>query len=139
MLPEIPRLYSLVLFLGSIYIIVSLVQALLALRSLRQRLLNGPEESARSTLASLQARLASLRQMYFLLCLIFGLCFLLQLPAAFRVFGLSNVPVLDVIFMQLGTYISYATDVLLVFVLLHLAQWFVWARVHSFAKSEQLN
>jgi hypothetical protein len=138
-LPELTRLYILVLFLVSVYITASLMEVLLRLRSLKRRSRERSQEAVRPTLASLQARLASLRQVLFSLCLLFGLCFLLQIPAAFNVIGDSNVPALTIIFMQLNAYISYATDVLLVFVVLHLAQWLVWAHVQSFAKSERLN
>ena len=137
-LPLLTRLYILILFFTSVYVIVSLTQVLLGLRFLKRPSRVSSQEAIRPTLASLQARLANLRQLFFFSCLLFGFCLLLQIPIAFGVLFDSNRPLLSIIFMEMGTYIAYATDVLLLFLLLHLAQWFVSARVGSFARSQQL-
>jgi hypothetical protein len=138
-LPPLTKLYILAFFFASVYIIFSLALVLFGLRSLKRRSRDTSHEVLRPTFVLLQARLVNLRQALFFLCLLFGLCFFLQLPAAFNVLGDSNVPALSIIFMQLGSYIAYATDVLLVFVLLHSAQWFVWVRLQSFATSHHFN
>jgi hypothetical protein len=125
-------------FATSIYIIISLTQMLFVLRAFGRSSQEGSPEGIRPALAALQKRLANIRQILLFTILLFVLCFLLQIPAAFIVLSDSKVPVLSIIFMQLGTYIGYATDIILVFLLLHSLQWFVSVRVQSIAHGQYL-
>ena len=139
LLPSLARLYFFILSVTCVYILISLTRVLLGLHSLKRPSPGLTQEATRLTLAALQARLANSRQLFFLSCLLFGFCFLLDLPSAFIVLVNSKVSTLNIIFMQLNALIACATDIFAFFLLVHAAQWVVSARLESFARSRKLS
>jgi len=119
-LPTLARLYRFFLCVVSIYVLLSLVHNLVRIRSLWRLPPTATSQDVLQTpLSILQGRLANLRQLLLFMFYLFALCFLLQIPAAFVVFGDSRSFPLTVILTQLATHIEYAADVCFLFLLLH--------------------
>jgi hypothetical protein len=130
MLPTLARIYIFFICVASVYILISLTRIALKLRLLkRSALANNSEKPIRQALAGMQTRLAGLRQFLFFSLLLFGVCFLFLLTTAFITADHSNLPP----FWQLVVCAGYGTDVLSVFLLLHLIQWFVASCVQAYA------
>jgi hypothetical protein len=140
--PQLPTLARLCIFFlctVSIYVLLSLVHIIVRIRSLRRLPPNEASQDVLQTpLSVLQRRLANLRQLLLFMFYLFALCFLLQIPAAFVVFGDSRAFPLAMILSQLATHIEYATDVCFLFLLLHSLQWFVSVRVQAFVYKTEI-
>ena len=91
------------------------------------------KEYPSSTFHGKLANLQSLLQFAFYL---FGLCFFLQIPAAFvTANGNSGWAVVRNIFQDLGIYIAYATDVFFVLLILHSIRWLMASVVDRAARA----
>ena len=83
------------------------------------------------SLAVLRTQAANLSQLLHFTFLLFGLCFLIQIPVAFMILDDSGRSVLSSIFRNLAVYIAYAADVFFVMLLLRSVQWFVSSRINA--------
>ena len=130
--PLLTRLFGLFLCFVALHTIYSSAVVLTRLRSFTKNLCS-KEHSAvlQSTLLALRARITNIRQILFFTLFLFGLCFFLQIPVAFQTLGASNIPGINIIFRQLGTYFESGTDVFIALLFLHSLQWIVSARVQS--------
>jgi len=141
--PEIPllsKLFLLFLCAVSVYVLISLVRVLFRLLSLKHLYPLQPLPPVpRLQLTALQHRMSNLRQLLWFAFWLFTVCFLGQIPAAFNVIGDSRVPIVNIILLQLATFIEYATDVFLLFLLLHTLQRIVSARVLAFIRRQGLS
>jgi len=91
------------------------------------------QPTSQAALSVLQSRLSNLRQLLLFTFYLFAFCLLLQVPSAFNTLSNSkNLPIYEVL-MNLGTLISYATDVTFIFLVLHCIQWSTSYRLHSIA------
>jgi len=87
-------------------------------------------------LAILGKRLWNLRQLHLFALYLFGFCIVVQIPNVFRVGGDSKGYPFHAITSEL-TFLFYCDAIIfLVFTLLHTVQWFVSARVDSFASMQ---
>jgi len=134
-LPTPTRLYVLFLVAFSVYVVLALAHALYQLSSVKRG--DRAADSTRATFATMRSRLLNLRQFIFFSFLLFGICFVIQMPAALSNTMDSNRPLLQV-FYHLEDYLGYSADVLSVFMFLHCFQWFVAARVNALARRQQL-
>jgi hypothetical protein len=132
-LPILLRLFWFVLFLVSIYMLLSVSLIMLRLRSLAT---HPPSEgifSLRGSAALLQARCANLHYLLGATFYFFGSIFFLVLPLAARVEDNGRTPFGVLILENLLRYFGFAAKVFFVFLILHCLQWVVSARVQSYA------
>jgi len=87
-------------------------------------------------LNNLRKRLANLRQLHLFTLYLLLLCIVVNLPGAFDVMGDYNAFPLRQMFEKLGFFFYYYTPIFQVFVLLHLLQWLVSARVEALGSVE---
>jgi len=130
-LPPLTRLYLLFLCLVCVFSLYKSLRILFRLHSIKGE--RGAEQyriTPRS-LAIIRAEASNLSQLLHFTFLLFGLCFLIQIPAAFMILDDSNRPVLSSIFSNLAVYIAYAADVFFVLLVLRAVQWFVSFRVSA--------
>lgn len=140
MLPTLARVYILFICVASAYILISLTRIALKLRSLKRfPHANNSEKPIRHALAGMQTRLAGLRQFLFFSLLLFGVCFLLELPLAFITLDESRLSVFSTILNQVAALAEFGTDVLFVFLLQHSIQWIVSSRVQALAREHLLD
>lgn len=130
--PRLTKLFALFLCFIALHTIYSSAVVLTRLRSFAKNL-QSKEHSVvlQSTLLAVRARITNIWQILFFTLLLFGLCFFLQIPVAFQTLGASNIPGINIIFRQLGTYFESGTDVFIALLFLHSLQWIVSARVES--------
>jgi hypothetical protein len=110
------------------YSLYRMVRTLIVILRLRGR--EAPATSSTSVdLARLRAterRLVSLSSLNLFAFYLFVLLFFVsQMPDAFTTYGLSRETGSSIIFRQLGVHFSYATDVVLLLLLLHSLRWIV--------------
>jgi hypothetical protein len=85
--------------------------------------------------STIHRKLANLQNLLQFTFYLFGLCFLLQTPAAFvTANGNSGVALIRNIFQDLGIYIAYATDVFFVLLILHSIRWLIASVVDRAAR-----
>src|SRR5580765_5423971 len=104
-LPPLTRLYLLFLCLVCVFRLYTSLRILFRLHSIKGE--RGAEQyriTPRS-LAIIRAEASNLSQLLHFTFLLFGLCFLIQIPAAFMILDDSNRPVLSSIFSNLAVYI----------------------------------
>jgi hypothetical protein len=130
-LPLLGKCYALFLGVAAIYIIISLSHMLLGVYSLKKQPETGEHRNRSLVLALLRKRAENLHQLIFFKVLLFGLTFFFQSPAAFLTFGDSKYPYWSQILQNLAVHFAFATDIFLVLLFLHSAQWFVSARLSS--------
>jgi hypothetical protein len=123
------KLYALYLEAVTIYTLFSLSRMLVRLPFLKKRTACEVDENRYRLFALLHNKCDNLHQLIFFSTLLFGLIFFLQFPAVFRGFGDSSETGWTVIFHGLGTYFTFAADVLLVLTMLHTAEWIVSAQL----------
>jgi hypothetical protein len=125
------------LFCGvSIYTISLSVHVLLVLHSFKKQRVTKNANPSRPPLAILGKRLWNLRQLHLFALYLFGFCIVVQIPNVFRVGGDSKGYPFHAITSEL-TFLFYCDAIIfLVFTLLHTVQWFVSARVDSFASMQ---
>jgi hypothetical protein len=114
-----------------VYFGYSSASTLFRLRALKKEVSRRAREKTAQSLAVLHHRAANLSQLLSLSSIAFALCLTVQIPAAFNVLGNSRAPMISIIWRQIGVYIVYAADVLLVLLILRLVQWFVASRVSA--------
>src|SRR6266478_5816047 len=129
--PPLTRLYILFLCLVCTFSLYKSSRIVFRLRSIRRA--HGVEEHhvILRSLAVLRREAANLSQLLHFTFLLFGLCFLIQIPAAFMILEDSRRPVLSSIFSNLAVYIAYAADVFFVLLALRSLQWFVSFRISA--------
>jgi hypothetical protein len=131
MLPLQTRLYLLCLLAAAIHSGISVSQTFVRLRKLQ----NGtPESEAESSYRCLAARLRTLRQLHFLLLLLFGLFLADETSRTIRSYTDSLMSLETPSFAKLSDpLLAFAFLVLFVVAFLHCLQWFVSSRLESFA------
>jgi hypothetical protein len=131
MLPLLSKLYILFLCVVSIYVLFSELRILLRLRAVRKLGSSNDPHSALNALAALRRADTNIHELIVFTFFLFGLIFVLQIPAAFMTLDNSRTPGWVLIFKNLATYYAFAADVFFALLLLHSAQWFVSARLNS--------
>ncbi|MGB2669256.1 MAG: hypothetical protein WBH24_12260 [Candidatus Acidiferrum sp.] len=138
-LPTLTRLYSVVLCVGSLYILYSLLRIAIRLQSLRQL---AAEDSTNKTMgqafSTLHARLDNVRQVIILLWLVFGFSLFVELALLQYTADHSRMSLVEIMLRGLTAQSGYGSMVFLVFLVLHVAQWAVSSRLASLATQRQL-
>lgn len=138
-LPTLTRLYSIVLCVGSLYILYSLLHIVIRLQSIRQL---AAEDSTNKTMeqafSTLRARLDNARQVFILLWLVFGLSLFVELALLQYTADDSRMSLIEIMLRGLTAQSGYGSLVFLVFLVLHTEQWAVSFRLASFATQRQL-
>jgi small-conductance mechanosensitive channel len=130
-LPFFARFFWFVLSLVCVRTLYSASRILLRLHSVVKRNAGEESRSILRSLTALRSQALNLRQLHVFAFCLFGLCFLVQIPAAFVSFGDSSRSGLSNILENLAIYIAYSADVFFVLLFLHSVQWFVTARIDS--------
>jgi hypothetical protein len=130
-LPELARIYAVLLSVVSIYTVYTALTVLLRLRSLTKQHHSAEITFLRCAAEKLHARCANIRQILVATFYLFGLIFFLILPLATRIADESRTPVGILILNNLLIYSAFAVNVFAVFTGLHFLQWFVTAQVHA--------
>jgi len=124
------RFFCLVLFVAGLYTLATAVRATLRLRSMRNENL----ASAQSSLTTLQSRMANVRQALGAAFYLFGLVFFLNLPDISNYADNSRTPGWVYIERNFVFLCAFAANAMLVFLILHLTQWFVTRQINSRSK-----
>jgi hypothetical protein len=132
-LPLQTRVYLLCLLAAAILSGISLSQTFVRLRKLQN---STPESEAEGSYRCLAARLHSLRQLHFLLLLLFGVLLTDEAFRTIRSFTYSRMSIGAPSVTELSApLLVFAFLVLFVVAFLHCLQWFVSSRLESFACS----
>lgn len=123
------KLYALYLWAIAIYTLYSLSRMLIRLRSLKNQTATEDHENRDRLLARLRYKSDNLCQLTISSTLLFGMLFFAEIPAIFLGFGDSPETGLMVIFHGILTYLTFATGVFLVLIILHTAEWIVSAQL----------
>ena len=130
-LPPLTRLYLIFLCCVCAFSLYKSARIMLRLRSIRRGHGVADRHGVMESFAVLRTQAANLSQLLHFTFLLFGLCFLIQIPVAFMILDDSGRSVLSSIFRNLAVYIAYAADVFFVMLLLRSVQWFVSSRVDA--------
>jgi hypothetical protein len=125
-----------ILAVVGIYSLLSAVKVMFALSSMR-KLPSGNSAAIQRSLATLSKRCANVREVVVVTFYLFGIVLFLSFQNVGMVWGDGKASPVSLI---LGNFIldsAFAANVFVVFLVLHLIQWFVSSRVNSFA--EHLN
>lgn len=133
-LSTLQLLFCLILGLVSVYSLSSATVIIVRLRSLANHRQIEDIPSLQRSLAVLSARSTNLHQLVSATFYLFGFIFFLTLPFAFVTLANSSTPGWKYIFENLGFNFAFAACVFFVFLVLHLVQWFVSARVRASAR-----
>ena len=126
-LSTLALLFCLILVLVVIYTLFSATLIVMRLRSLRT-IQN--DNFLRKSLVLLHHRSANLRQIIVAVFYLFGLTFFLQIQSAYWT-PENGRPVGPMILENFRGYFRFGTVIFLVFLLLHLVQWFVSCRIRT--------
>jgi hypothetical protein len=132
-LPLTQKLFCLVLCVVGVYSLFSAIVVMGRLRSMTLRAQKEDVSSIRRSVAALHKRCIDLQQLIRATFYLFGLVLFLGLQWAYLVIALSKIPTTSIIVENFVVYFAFATNVFLVFLILHLIQWFVSGRVHAHA------
>jgi hypothetical protein len=130
-LPMMPRLFFLILCVVGVY---SLFFAGVTMAGLRAATSIRPKESSASTqraVAALHRRCANVRQLIGATFYLFGFVLFLGLQWAYLTLDESKTPGGWLVLENFAVYFAFACNVFLVFLILHLVQWFVSGRVNA--------
>ncbi len=105
----------------------------LLLRSLKKKSTSESASLTRFSLGILQKRLSNLRQLHLFTFYLCWFCLAINVPRAFDVLGLYKTPPIVPILHNLAFLFYSYTPIYLGFLVLHIVQWVVSARVDSFA------
>lgn len=133
-LSTLQLLFCLILCLVSVYSLSSATVIIVRLRSLANRCQIEDIPSLQRSLAVLSVRSTNLHQLIGATFYLFGFIFFLTLPFAFITLADTSTPGWMYILENLGFNFAFAASVFLVFLVLHLVQWFVSARVRASAR-----
>lgn len=128
-LPPLTKLYVIFLCCVCAFSLYKSARIMLRLRSIKRG--QGDRHGVMGSLAVLRTQATNLSQLFHFTFLLFGLCFLIQIPVAFMIGDDSGRSVLGSIFRNLAVYIAYAADVFFVMLLLRSVQWFVSFRINA--------
>jgi hypothetical protein len=132
-LPYLLRFFFLVQTLVTIYVLLSAAIVLVRLKLLSNRGRIQNALSYKQSLAALEVRCANIRQLITATFYLFWFIFFLVLPYATRILGDTHIPIGTLILRNFVTYLAFAANVIFILLVLHMIQWFVSGRVHSFA------
>jgi hypothetical protein len=88
--------------------------------------------SIQRAMAALHKRCTNIHQLIRATFYLFGFVLFLGLQGAYFVLGLSSIPIVSIIVENFVLYFAFAANVFLVFLILHLVQWFVSGRVCAY-------
>jgi hypothetical protein len=132
-LPLLHKLFFIVLFVVGVYSLFSATKILAGVRSLMALGQSRDVPALQNEVAALYARSANLRHLitatFYLFGIVFfwGLRFTLWTPD-----GKTSVSLL--VLENFFLYFAFATNVFFIFLVLHSVQWFVSARLHTYAR-----
>lgn len=130
-LPLLEKLFCLVLCAVCVY---SLFSAIAILGRLRAMMILPQKEDIspiQRSMAALHKRCTNVHQLIRATFYLFGLVLFLGLQGAYFVIGLSKFPVESIIVEKFVLYFAFAANVFLVFLIMHLVQWFVSSHVQA--------
>ena len=125
------HLFFLILFAVSIYSLYSVALIMVRIRSIIKCCQIEDASSLQHSLTALHNRSANVRQLIGATFYLFGFIFFQGLPFAFNTLGLSKTPGWVYVLENLRLDFVFAANVFLIFLILHLIQWFVLNRLHS--------
>jgi hypothetical protein len=131
-LPALPRLFVAILCAVSVYVLFSAVAVLVRLRSLGHPRQTADISGSQRSLAALRTRCSNMQQLLGATFLLFGLIFFTAMHSAYKTFD-SHFSVGLLILDNFFTYFAFACNMFVVFLVLHLVQWFVSSRVRACA------
>jgi hypothetical protein len=129
------RLIVLILSIVGIYFLLSAIIILKRLHSLASQSQREDRAFVQQSLAALDARCANLRQLLWAAFYLFGTLFFWGLQSASLVLDSGGLSVGMFILNNYVHYFAFATNVFLVFLVLHLVQWRVSVRLRFYARS----
>jgi hypothetical protein len=132
-LPLIQKLFCLVLGVVGVYSLFSAIVVMGRLRSLSVRPQKEDNSSVQQSIAALHNQCTNVQQLIRATFYLFGLVLFLGLQWAYFVLGFSSIPIVSTIVENFVLYFAFAANVFLVFLILHLVQWFVSARLCAYA------
>ena len=127
------RLFVLILVAVSIYSLISASVVFNRIHTLRNRHKEQSPASVRQNLAAISQRCVNLRQVLTATFYLFGFLFFVGLQNAFIVVGDGTGFPADRIVGNFALHFAYATNIFLVFLVLHLVQWVASSRVQACA------
>ena len=133
-LPVAQKLFLLVLCVVAVYSLLSAIVVMGRLRAMTIRPQIEDISSIQRSMAALHKRCANVHQLTSATFYLFGLVLFLGLQGAYFVLGLSGTPVVSIIVENFVLHFAFAANVFLVFLILHLIQWFVSSRVYACAQ-----
>jgi hypothetical protein len=133
-LPLLHKLFFLVLFLVCVYSLLSATKILMRVSSLMAS--GNPKyvTTLQNEVAALSARSANMRHLITASFYLFGIVFFWGLRFALWTPD-SNTPVGILVLENFFLYFAFAANAFFVFLILHLVQWFVSARLQACARS----
>ena len=127
------KIYACYLSVVSIYTVFSPARTIVRMDSHKKETAPGDHESRRALIVSLQNKSNNLFHLTYLSVLLFGAVCFMQFPATFRNLEDSNLTGWAFISDSLATYSDFAACVFLVLLILHVAEWYVSARLRRLA------
>jgi len=134
-LSALNRLFLVILAVVAVYSVISATIALKTIRALRSI---REEDAGERKLAALSRRCANLRQILGATFFLFGFLFFLGLPNATVTIGDGpGFPAFEILSNFVFSFV-YATNVFLIFLVLHVIQWVTSNRVQACARRLQV-
>ena len=131
-LPFAQKLFLLILCVVGVYSLVSAIVVMARLRAMTIVAQKEDTPSIQRAMAALHKRCSNVRQLIRATFYLFGFVLFLGLQGAYFVLGLSSIPIVSIIIENFVLYFAFAANVFLVFLILHLVQWFVSDRVCAY-------
>ncbi len=132
-LPLLPKLVLLILCTVGIYSIFSATVILARLRAMTSLGRKEDVPSIQRALAELNKKCTNMQQLIGGAFYFFGFVLFLSLQWAYFTIDKSSTPGGWRVLENFAVYFAFAANVFFIFLILHLVQWFVSGRVHSYA------
>jgi hypothetical protein len=132
-LPFAQKLFFLVLCVVGVYSLFSAIRVMAHLHAMTILPQKEGISSTQRSMAGLHKKCANVHQLIRATFYLFGFVLFLGLQGAYFTIGLSSVPVVAIIVENFVLYFAFAANAFLVFLILHLIEWFVSDRVYAYA------
>jgi hypothetical protein len=130
-LPLFQKLFCEVLCVVCAYSLFSAIVVIGRLRATMSLPQKEDISSIQRSMAALHKRCTNVDQLIRATFYLFGLVLFLGFQNAYFVIGLSKIPTVSIIVENFLLYFAFAANVFLVFLILHLVQWFVSSHVQA--------